>query len=76
MMRDPACGGCRGEGAHRRWCPAVVGLAASIYGPMAEELETMGDRIGPNNPGLANRAYDLSGRVRAWARELAEGATP
>lgn len=68
------CGGCDGQGAHKRWCAAVVGLPASIYGPMAEQLESMGDRVGPNNHELANRLWSLSGAMRTWARELAEQA--
>lgn len=62
-----ACGGCQNIGAHKRWCINKVGLTASVYGPMAEQLEAMGDRVGPNNMGLANELWHLSGEMRAWA---------
>lgn len=62
------CGGCQGVGAHRRWCRAVVGLSASIYGPMSEQLGSMGDTVGPNNKDLANRLWALSGDMREWAK--------
>jgi len=68
--KDTNCGGCRGEGSHRRWCRAKVGLSASIYGPMAEELESMGDAVGPNNMELSNRLWALSGAMREWAKSL------
>lgn len=68
--KDRNCGGCRGEGSHRRWCRAKVGLSASIYGPMSEELKRMGDRVGPNNMPLTNRLYLLSAEMREWALTL------
>jgi hypothetical protein len=71
-MSADGCGGCAGLGAHRRWCEAVVGRAASRFGPMSERVESMGDEIGGNNPGMANRCYELAARLRAWADELAE----
>ncbi len=67
-----ACGGCQGLGSHQRWCRVVVGVAASVYGPMGEQLETMGDTVGSNNTGIANRLYGLSAEVRAWAEQQAE----
>lgn len=66
MARD--CGGCRGEGAHWRWCPQVVGFAASQYGQMSEQAEDLGDRIGANDPVLANRAYALAGGLKRKAQ--------
>lgn len=72
MTAAEPCGGCQGLGRHKRWCHAVVGRAASVYGPMSERVEAMGDTVGSNNPGLANRYYDLAARTRAWATELAE----
>lgn len=71
---DPSCGGCRNLGAHKRWCRTQVGMLAAIYGPMGERVEQMGDTIGGNNPGMANRCYELAGRLRSWANELAEQA--
>ena len=61
------CGGCQGLGSHKRWCRNAVGLAASVYGPMAERLESMGDTVGPNNMDLSNRLWALSGDMRRWA---------
>jgi hypothetical protein len=63
------CGGCRGEGSHRRWCIQKVGIAAHVYGTEAEKAESIGDSIGANDPGLANMAYRLSGELRAKAIE-------
>ena len=66
------CGGCSGEGRHWRWCPNVVGVAASHLGQLAEEAEGLGDRIGANNAGAANMAYATSGVLREDARRRAE----
>ena len=33
-----ACGGCDGLGAHRRWCPKVVGAYASSEREIDEEI--------------------------------------
>ena len=35
LDRAEGCGGCHGLGAHRRWCPTVVGTAAKGTAPMA-----------------------------------------
>lgn len=64
------CGGCQGQGAHRRWCRQVVGLGASVYGPMSEQLESMGDTVGPNNMELSNRLWALSADMKTWAKSL------
>lgn len=64
------CGGCQEKGSHRRWCANKVGRAASIYGPMAERLEAMGDTVGPNNMELSNRLWSLSGEMRRYAETL------
>lgn len=56
------CGGCRGIGAHRRHCPHHPD-----YHPwriLAERAESIGDSIGANEPGIANRAYALAGAIR------------
>lgn len=65
-----ACGGCRGEGSHRRWCKEKVGLMASIYGPRSEQLQEVADLVGSNNPGLANQLYTAAADMEAWARSL------
>lgn len=75
-MLDSECGGCQGIGRHRRWCPAVVGESASEVGTLAELAESLGDRIGSNDPGAANMAYRLSGRLRRQAEKLKTGDHP
>lgn len=65
------CGGCAGEGRHRRWCPWVVGARASRYGEMAAQADALADQIGGNEPDLANIAYDLAGRLRGIAIQRA-----
>lgn len=59
---DAGCGGCRGIGAHRRYCPRNPD-----YHPwrrLADMAESIGDTIGSNEPGIANRAYFLAGAIR------------
>ena len=61
------CGGCQGLGNHRRLCPHHPD-----YHPwrrLAQMAEDIGDTIGSNDPGLANRAYDLAGRINALVRD-------
>lgn len=61
MDRD-RCGGCQGAGSHRRHCPR-----RPDYHPwriLAERAESIGDSLGGNDPGLANRAYFLAGAIR------------
>lgn len=62
-MEGRECGGCQGLGSHRHHCPRHPD-----YHPwrlLADQAENIGDTIGGNDPGLANRAYDLSVRIRA-----------
>lgn len=57
------CGGCRGLGAHQKYCPRHPN-----YHPwrrLADQAEHIGDTIGSNDPAIANAAYSLSGRIRA-----------
>ena len=61
------CGGCAGLGAHRRWCPYVVGEQAAYFGQLAEKAEDLGDAIGPNDMGAANLAWQCAGQLRARA---------
>lgn len=63
------CGGCEGLGAHRRWCPVDVGETAAYFGQLSEEAEALGDRIGPNDMGAANRAWQLAGMLRERAQQ-------
>lgn len=58
------CGGCKGMGRHTRWCTAVVGTMASLLGRMAEEADSMGDQIGPNNMRASNMAWQLAAVLR------------
>jgi hypothetical protein len=53
------CGGCRGEGAHVRWCVNVVGHRANWIGTASDRLEYLGDLIGSSDPALSNRCYAL-----------------
>ena len=56
------CGGCQGLGSHRRFCPRHP-----EYHPwrqLAQMAEDIGDRIGSNDPGIANRAYALAGLIK------------
>lgn len=56
------CGGCQGLGAHRQFCPHHPD-----YHPwkrLAAMAEDIGDTIGANEAGLANRAYALAGAIK------------
>lgn len=35
------CGGCTSGGAHRRWCPAVVGEVSARRARMAEQVDAL-----------------------------------
>jgi hypothetical protein len=61
------CGGCKGLGAHRRHCPHSPEY--NRWRELADEAEDIGDRIGPNDHGLANTAYALSSSLRKMAGE-------
>jgi hypothetical protein len=61
------CGGCKGEGAHKRWCPWIVGAAASRLGRQAEQAEALGDSVGPNCMGASNALYAAASQLRAEA---------
>lgn len=65
------CGGCRGLGAHWRWCEVRVGHSAAMYGRLSEEAESLGDRIGANLPGAANAAYRAASALLSEANRLA-----
>jgi hypothetical protein len=56
------CGGCRGIGSHRRFCPHHPDYHP--WKQLAQMAEDIGDRIGSNDTGLANRAYALSGAIK------------
>lgn len=54
-------------GAHWRWCPEVVGFSASQFGQLSEAAESLGDRVGANEPGAANHLYRAAGMLRERA---------
>lgn len=64
------CGGCQGLGAHQKLCPNNPNW--TLYLRPAVMAEDIGDTIGSNDPGLANRAYDLASRIKAKHRETLE----
>lgn len=63
------CGGCAGQGAHRRWCPYAVGETAAYFGQLSEKAEALGDSIGPNDTEAANMAWRLAAILRERAHE-------
>jgi hypothetical protein len=65
------CGGCAGKGAHRRYCPWVVGANASIMGRYAERAASLGDSVGPNEMGAANHLWAAAALLRKAAAERA-----
>lgn len=64
------CGGCAGMGAHKRWCPVVVGAEASRRGKWSEQIESLGDTVGSNNPIAANHLYRAAGLLLEDAKRL------
>lgn len=71
-MVDQTCGGCRGEGAHKRWCSTVVGVHASMRGRWSERAEALADEVGGNDPGAANVLYQLAGEFKDEALKMAK----
>ena len=65
------CGGCAGKGAHRRYCPEVVGRHASIMGGWAERAESLGDSVGSNEMGASNHLWAAASLLRKAATERA-----
>jgi hypothetical protein len=55
-------------GAHRRWCPAVVGERASRLGRLSEQAEAIGDQVGSNDPIAANHLYTAAVLLAETAR--------
>ena len=58
-------------GSHRRWCEAAVGRAASIMGRQAQQAESLGDSVGPNEMGAANHLWAAAALLREGARQRA-----
>jgi len=71
-MVDRECGGCKGLGAHIRWCPTQVGYTAKYLGPGSEMIENLADTVGGNDPGLANILYHAAGELKQYALMRAE----
>ena len=57
------CGGCQGIGAHRRWCPAVVGMTAHAWAIRASLTDDLADEVGSNDPEMANQLYRLAAQM-------------
>jgi hypothetical protein len=68
-VKEPDCGGCKGQGAHSRRCRTNPGWFWYRLEDLAEEL---GDMIGGNDPASANMAYTIQSRMKA--RAVAKGA--
>lgn len=66
------CGGCRGEGGHKRFCPEVHGRVAWMRYRWSQQAENLADEVGANQPGRANILYQLAGFWRAEATEASE----
>lgn len=63
------CGGCTYEGAHRRWCPAVVGVVAARRARMAGQVDALADSCGV--PEAASHLWAAASVLRAEANRLA-----
>ena len=63
------CGGCAGLGSHKRWCPEVVGRAASYLGLMSERADGLGDTVGANCCEATNHLYKAAALLRLEAQE-------
>jgi hypothetical protein len=57
ILGDHGCRGCRGEGAHLRWCVAVVGREASYLGVLSQDAEMLADHVGTREPYAASACY-------------------
>lgn len=69
MTTPVGCGGCRGEGSHRRWCREAVGPRGALLGPLGQRVEGIADEVGGNDPGVANRLYVIAGDLLSRAAE-------
>lgn len=61
------CGGCAGLGSHRALCPKHPDYHPWLR--LARMAEEIGDSIGGNDPGVANRGYQLGGEIRRLMAE-------
>lgn len=65
-MREPDCGGCKGQGAHSRRCRTQPGW---LWIRLADQAEELGDLIGSNDHAAANMAYGIQSMMLARAKE-------
>lgn len=56
------CGGCLNLGSHQRHCPRHPDYHP--WKQLADWADSIGDTIGSNDVGIANRAYSLGGAIR------------
>lgn len=65
-MKEPDCGGCKGQGAHSRRCRTNPGWFWYRLEDMASDLA---DEIGSNDVTSANMAYTIAERMHTRAEE-------
>lgn len=63
------CGGCEGQGSHKRWCPENVGPTASRLGHWSERAEVLADEVGANDFGASNHLYAASALLLGEAHQ-------
>lgn len=64
-MREPDCGGCKGQGAHSRRCRTEPGW---LWVRLADRAGELGDLIGSNDTASANAAYGIQHRMLQRAK--------
>jgi hypothetical protein len=64
-MKEPDCGGCKGQGAHSRRCRTQPGW---LFIRLADQAEELADLIGSNDHAAANMAYAIQGRLLEKAK--------
>jgi hypothetical protein len=61
------CGGCAGLGSHARACPVVVGPDAARYHRWADQLNNIGDSVGPNDMAASGHIWAAAASLRRKA---------
>lgn len=61
------CGGCQGLGSHRRHCPRNPNYDYRLK--LADDAETLGDRVSGIDHALANHCWFVAGGLRLLVRE-------
>jgi hypothetical protein len=64
-MKEPDCGGCKGEGAHSRRCRTEPGW---FWIRLADQAGDLAEMIGSNDIEAANMAYSVQGRMLTKAK--------